>query len=179
MPLGEVPYAANEDLLDAGEIEAVVEAAASIGFRRIRFTGGEPTLRQDLVEIVERCARVDGIHDIAMTTNGMLLPPLAEPLRDAGLNRVNIHVDSLREDTLPQIMRRGQASTIRAGIDAAVAAGFARSTRRGVFHAGHPRHCFVSRFEKGFLRVARRLNAHVGVVRRLEQARSEPALGVV
>lgn len=124
MPLGEVPYAASEDLLDAGEIEAVVRAAASVGFRRIRFTGGEPTLRRDLVEIVERCARVDGIRDIAMTTNGMLLPPLAEPLREAGLNRVNIHVDSLREDTLPEIMRRGQASTIRAGIDAAVAAGF-------------------------------------------------------
>ena len=93
MPLGDVPYAASEDLLDAGEIEAVVRAAASVGFRRIRFTGGEPTLRRDLVEIVERCSRVDGIRDIAMTTNGILLPPLAEPLRDAGLNRVNIHVD--------------------------------------------------------------------------------------
>ena len=116
--------AAAKDILSAGEVEAVVQAAAKVGFRRIRFTGGEPTLRPDLVEIVSRCAAVDGINDVAMTTNGILLPPLAESLRDAGLDRVNIHVDSLREDSLPKLMRRGEASAIRAGIDAAVAAGF-------------------------------------------------------
>ena len=124
MPLGEVPYAPREDLLTAEEVEMVVQAAASVGFRRIRFTGGEPTLRADLVEVVSRCAAVDGIHDLAMTTNAILLPALAEPLREAGLNRVNIHVDSLREDSLPQVMRRAQVGAIRAGIDAAVTAGF-------------------------------------------------------
>lgn len=124
MPLGEVPYAAREDILSAPEVESVVRAAAKVGFRRIRFTGGEPTLRPDLVDIVSRCSAVDGIGDVAMTTNGMLLPPLAAPLRAAGLNRVNIHVDSLREDSLPKLMRRGNVASIRAGIDAAVAAGF-------------------------------------------------------
>ncbi|MDG1402094.1 MAG: GTP 3',8-cyclase MoaA [Candidatus Binatia bacterium] len=124
MPLGEVPYADREEILTADEIESVVTAAAGVGFRRIRFTGGEPTLRPDLVEIVSRCSSVDGINDVAMTTNGILLPPLAEALREAGLDRVNIHVDSLREDSLPKLMRRGTAAAIRAGIEAAVEAGF-------------------------------------------------------
>ena len=124
MPLGQVPYAPAENLLTADEVELVVLAAASVGFRRIRFTGGEPTLRPDLVDIVSRCSDVEGIHDIAMTTNAILLPALAGPLREAGLNRVNIHVDSLREDSLPLVMRRAEVGAIRAGIDAAVEAGF-------------------------------------------------------
>ena len=137
MPLTSVPYAASENVLSAEEIGTVVEAAAAVGFRKIRFTGGEPTLRPEIVEIVRRCAAVDGIEDVAMTTNAIRLPELAEPLRVAGLRRVNIHVDSLDEERLPQIMRWGKAADIRAGMDAAIAAGFTPLKLNCVVTAGH------------------------------------------
>lgn len=137
MPLSEVPYAAREDLLSAQEIGRVIDAAASVGFRRIRFTGGEPTLRPDLIEIIEQTARVEGIRDIALTTNGMRLPELAAPLRAAGLNRVNVHIDSLSATRLPQIMRWGDARLVRAGIDAALAAGLAPMKLNCVVTAGY------------------------------------------
>ncbi|MFP6663089.1 MAG: GTP 3',8-cyclase MoaA [Deltaproteobacteria bacterium] len=137
MPLTQVPYAPKEDLLSAEEIGRVVDAAASVGFRRIRFTGGEPTLRPDLVEIVERTARVKQIQDVALTTNAIRLPDLAAPLRAAGLNRVNVHIDSLSETRLPKIMRWADAKLVRAGIDAALAAGLAPMKLNCVVTAGH------------------------------------------
>jgi cyclic pyranopterin phosphate synthase len=109
--------------LTAAEIEAVARAAVSVGFRKIRLTGGEPTLRQDLLEIVERLAGIDGVRDLALTTNGILLPRLAEPLVQAGLRRVNIHVDTLNPEHLAKIMRFGTFAEIWAGIVAAEAAG--------------------------------------------------------
>src|SRR5262249_50020121 len=69
-------YAPGENLLDASEIERVAQAAAVVGFRKIRLTGGEPTLRRDLIEIVGRIAQIEGIEDVALTTNGLLLPKL-------------------------------------------------------------------------------------------------------
>ncbi len=123
MPLarGDGPDAA--DVLDAAEIELVVRCAARLGFRKVRLTGGEPTLRRDLVDIVRRVAAVPGIEDVALTTNGVRLPELAPALRDAGLRRVNVHLDSLSARTLPQVMRLGDLDRVLAGIRAAVAAG--------------------------------------------------------
>src|SRR5439155_702767 len=79
----------------AAEIETVARAALAVGFRKLRLTGGEPTLRADLLEIVARLARLPGLGDLTMTTNGVRLPALAAPLAAAGLRRVNIHLDSL------------------------------------------------------------------------------------
>ena len=124
MPLQGAAYAPLEGLLTAGEIERVARAAASVGFRKIRLTGGEPTLRPDLVDIVRRIARTDGIRDVALTTNGILLPKLAPALADAGLKRVNIHVDSLDPERFARVMRWGRLDDVRAGIEAACAAGF-------------------------------------------------------
>src|SRR5512144_311432 len=84
MPLRGLSFVPSPELLTAAEIETVVRAAVSVGFRKFRLTGGEPTLRQDLVEITRRIAGVPGVEDLAMTTNGILLPRLARPLRDAG-----------------------------------------------------------------------------------------------
>jgi len=124
MPLKGLRFAPAENLLTAGEIATVVRAAVQCGFHKFRLTGGEPTLREDLLEIVEQIAAIEGVHDLSMTTNGILLPPIARDLRRAGLNRVNIHVDTLHPERLKRLMRFGSAEQIWHGIDAAVDAGF-------------------------------------------------------
>jgi cyclic pyranopterin phosphate synthase len=101
----------------------VVAAAVSVGFHKFRLTGGEPTLRPDIVEITRRISGVDGVADLAMTTNGILLPRLARPLKDAGLRRLNIHVDTLHPERLKKLMRFGSVEEVEAGIASAEAAG--------------------------------------------------------
>jgi cyclic pyranopterin phosphate synthase len=123
MPLSGLRFASSEEILSAAEIERVVRAAVAVGFRKIRFTGGEPTLRPDLLDIVQRVGRLDGLRDVAMTTNAILLPRLARPLAAAGLRRVNIHVDTLHPGRLQRLMRFGTAQEIWAGIEAAEEAG--------------------------------------------------------
>ncbi len=123
MPLDTSQYVPSSMLLSAEEIERVVMAAADVGFEKIRLTGGEPTLRADLVDIVERIARIDGIKDISMTTNGVLLPRLAKPLADGGLDRVNLHIDSLDPQRFAKVMRFGTLSEAWAGLEAAESAG--------------------------------------------------------
>jgi GTP 3',8-cyclase len=123
MPLDARHSGSGSKWLDAREIEMVARAAVAVGFRKIRLTGGEPTLRSDLIEIVERLASIDGIGDLALTTNGILLPRLASSLVRAGLRRVNIHVDTLNPEHLAKIMRFGTFAEIWAGILAAESAG--------------------------------------------------------
>lgn len=124
MPIRPDAYTPSSRLLRPDQIETIVRAAASVGFRKVRLTGGEPTLRSDLVEIVRRIRTIPGIEDLALTTNGVLLPALARPLRAAGLDRVNIHIDSLDPQRLSRIMRFGVLEEIWRGIEAAEQAGF-------------------------------------------------------
>jgi GTP 3',8-cyclase len=119
MPLTGLAFAPPPELLTASEIDLVGRAAVSAGFRRVRLTGGEPTLRADLVEVVARLASIPGMDDITMTTNGILLPTLAAPLRAAGLRRVNIHIDTLNPERVRQIMRWNDLSRVWQGIAAA------------------------------------------------------------
>jgi len=123
MPMSGLAFAPPAELLQASEIEIVGQAAIAAGFRRVRLTGGEPTLRSDLVEIVARLAAIPGMGDIAMTTNALLLPRLAEPLKAAGLRRVNIHLDTLNAERVRQIMRWNDLARAWQGIEAAEAAG--------------------------------------------------------
>ena len=123
MPLEGLSFLPPQTLLTAQEIETVVRAAVAVGFRKFRLTGGEPTLRADLCDIVERIAGVPGVGDLAMTTNGILLPRLAHELAAAGLRRVNVHLDTLDPDRLSRVMRWGSLAEIWAGIEAAEAAG--------------------------------------------------------
>lgn len=116
-------FLSGQDLLTPAEIETVVRAAVAQGFCKFRLTGGEPTLRPDLVEIVERLARIEGVDDLGLTTNAVRLPSLASDLARAGLRRVNVHVDSLDPDHLPRLMRRSKSEKIWAGIQAAEEAG--------------------------------------------------------
>ena len=123
MPINGLRFLPVEDLLTPAEIADVVRIAVSAGFRKFRLTGGEPTLRRDLIEIVERMSRIEGVGDLAMTTNGILLPQVAKPLAQAGLKRVNIHLDTLHREGLGKIMRWGQFEEIWRGIEAAEEAG--------------------------------------------------------
>ncbi|HEY7513496.1 MAG TPA: GTP 3',8-cyclase MoaA [Vicinamibacteria bacterium] len=123
MPLRGLTFVPSPELLTAAEIETVVRAAVGLGFHKFRLTGGEPTLRPDVVEIARRIAGVPGVQDLAMTTNAILLPRLARPLAEAGLRRVNVHVDTLDPERLKKIMRFGSVEEIEAGIVAAEEAG--------------------------------------------------------
>ncbi len=123
MPLRGLSFIPSPELLSAAEIEAVVQAAVNVGFRKFRLTGGEPTLRPDILEITGRIAGVSGVEDLAMTTNGILLPRLASDLKEAGLRRLNIHVDTLHSERLTKLMRFGSLKEVEAGIAAAQGAG--------------------------------------------------------
>ena len=123
MPLRGLSFVPQPELLTAEEIETVVKAAVAVGFHKFRLTGGEPTLRPEIVEITQRIAKVPGVEDLAMTTNGILLPRLARPLRDAGLKRLNIHVDTLHPERLKKLMRFATLEEMEAGIAAAEEAG--------------------------------------------------------
>ncbi len=123
MPLSAPEVTPGGRLLTIDEYELLARAATSLGFRKFRLTGGEPTVRRDIVQIVERIASVPGVADLAMTTNALRMGELAAPLKAAGLRRVNIHVDTLDAETLPRLMRWGDLERIRAGIEACEAAG--------------------------------------------------------
>jgi cyclic pyranopterin phosphate synthase len=123
MPEEGVDLVSRADVLSFEEIERLVRALVPLGVRRVRLTGGEPTVRKDLVELVGRLAAL-GLDDLAMTTNGQLLAGLARPLKDAGLSRLNVSVDTLDEAKFRSITRRGELGAVLDGIDAAGAVGF-------------------------------------------------------
>jgi cyclic pyranopterin phosphate synthase len=137
MPLEGLRFLPNSELLTPAEFETVARAAVSVGFRKFRLTGGEPTLRLDIVEIVERLARVPGVNALALTTNALLLGDLAVPLKRAGLNRINVHLDSLDPETVERQMRWGSFEKIWRGIMAAEEAGLAPIKLNAVVTAGY------------------------------------------
>ena len=110
-------------LLQDDEILTLVKVAASLGVDKVRLTGGEPTIRRGVVELVRAISAIPGIQRIAMTTNGIRLGELAGPLADAGLCQVNVSIDSLQPDRFHRITRRGNLDDVWRGIDAAQAAG--------------------------------------------------------
>ncbi len=105
------------------ELVRVIRIMTTLGFDRVRLTGGEPTVRPNLVPIVEQIAAIPGIKEIAMTTNGMRLEKIAEPLARAGLNRVNISIDTLDAERFAKITRFGKLEAVWRGIVAAERAG--------------------------------------------------------
>lgn len=107
------------ELLQDDEVIFLVQAAAQLGVTKIRLTGGEPTVRQNIVDLVRRMKAVPGIQHLAMTTNGLLLARLARPLADAGLDRVNVSVDTLDAASFHRITRWGHLEDVWAGIAAA------------------------------------------------------------
>lgn len=119
MPQDGLQWQARADQLSVDEIARVVETAAQGGVKRVRLTGGEPLVHPKIVEIVRRIASIKGIEEVSLTTNGMLLEKLAQPLADAGLTRVNISLDSLDADKFKRITRGGDLNRVWRGITAA------------------------------------------------------------
>lgn len=129
MPAEGVAWLPKDDVLSFEEIADVVRAAIDVhGIRRFKLTGGEPTVRRGLVDLVAMLRRIKGIEDLSLTTNGERLADLARPLREAGLDRVTISVDSLRPERFRTITRTGNLANVLRGLDAVEAAGF-RSTK--------------------------------------------------
>ena len=115
--------APQESPLSADDIERIVRAAVALGITKFRLTGGEPLLRRDIIKIVRAISSVDGVQDLALTTNAFLLARLARELADAGLARVNISLDTLRRDHFAEIVGVDAFDAVWAGIRAAEDAG--------------------------------------------------------
>jgi cyclic pyranopterin phosphate synthase len=113
----------NPELMQDEEILQLARLFANLGFDKIRLTGGEPTVRAHIVEIVRGIAATPGIRSVSMTTNGVLLGKLAQPLADAGLQRVNISIDTLDAEKFHRLTRWGKLDDVWSGILAAEAAG--------------------------------------------------------
>ncbi len=136
MPAQGVCKKAHEEMLTEDEMLLAIRAAASLGIRKLRFTGGEPLIKKNIVSICRRAAAVDGIEEICITTNGALLPELAVPLREAGVRRVNISLDTLDAEKFRFITRVGELDRALAGFHAALDAGFDKIKLNAVLIGG-------------------------------------------
>jgi cyclic pyranopterin phosphate synthase len=124
MPAEGVCQVSHDDIMSFDEICRLVRIAAGMGICRIRLTGGEPLVRKGVVDLVREIARTPGIEDVSMTTNGILLARYAHDLKEAGLQRVNISLDTLDSSQYRDITRGGDITSVLAGIDAALEFGF-------------------------------------------------------
>jgi cyclic pyranopterin phosphate synthase len=123
MPEDGIRLMNHQDILSFEEITEVVRVAVSLGIDKFRITGGEPLVRKDIVTLVSQMASVNGVKDLSITSNGILLKELAQPLKDAGLRRVNISLDTLNPLKFSEITRGGDIKKVLRGIQAAKNAG--------------------------------------------------------
>ena len=124
MPEDGIELRRHQNILSYEQIRQVVEKAVELGINKVRLTGGEPLVRKGITDLVSILSVIPGIVDLAMTTNGTLLAPLARSLREAGLHRLNISLDSLDRDEYRRITRGGNLGDVLDGIEAALTVGF-------------------------------------------------------
>jgi cyclic pyranopterin phosphate synthase len=124
MPPEGVPQMPHGEILSYEEIRIIVQAAAGLGINKIRLTGGEPLVRADLPKLIKMLSRIEGIQELSLTTNGTLLKNYALELRQAGLSRINLSLDTLKPDRFRYITRLGRLKDVLEGISAAKKAGF-------------------------------------------------------
>lgn len=136
MPAEGVCKKSHADMLTEDEMIQAVEAAASLGITKLRITGGEPLVKKNIVSICRRAAAVPGIREVCVTTNGLLLPELAVPLREAGVTRLNLSLDTLSPEKYAYITRMGRLEDFRAGFHAALNAGFQKVKLNAVLIGG-------------------------------------------
>ena len=136
MPADGVCKKDHADMLTEEELITAVEAAASLGITKLRITGGEPLVKKNIVSICRRAAAVEGIREVCLTTNGILLPQLAKPLKEAGVKRLNLSLDTLDARKYAFITRIGTLDAFRAGLDAAIEAGFEKIKINAVLIGG-------------------------------------------
>jgi cyclic pyranopterin phosphate synthase len=123
MPAGGVRPVEHKEILSYEEIVRVVTVAAALGVKKVRITGGEPLVRKDVTCLVASLREITGVEDLTLTTNGVLLEKYAKELADAGLNRVNISLDSLKPERYREVTRGGEIESVMRGIEAAEKAG--------------------------------------------------------
>ena len=114
----------REEILTFEEIERTVRVFSEMGVRKVRLTGGEPTVRKGLSKLAKRLAEVPGVEELAITTNGLLLVDLAQPLKEAGVKTINISIDSLKRERYKEVARMDRLEVALAGLGAAMSAGF-------------------------------------------------------
>jgi GTP 3',8-cyclase len=119
-----VQFGPKEDILSFEEVTRFTRVAASLGVKKVRITGGEPLIRKHLPILIEQISKIPGITDVSLTTNGVLLAPMAESLYNAGLRRINIHLDTLDRQRFRQICRRDDIDRVMAGIEECLRLGF-------------------------------------------------------
>lgn len=124
MPERGVEFMEREEILSFEEIERFVRVAVRLGINKLRVTGGEPLVRKDLPVLIRKLAAIPGIHDLALTTNAVLLAELAKPLYEAGLRRINVHLDTLDRERFRQITRRNDLERALAGIETCLRQGY-------------------------------------------------------
>jgi len=125
MPEGATPYAASSEVLSFEEIERFVRIGVTLGISKVRVTGGEPLLRPRLPKLIARLDSIEGLDEVALTTNGILLEEQAENLYAAGLRRLNVHLDTLDRERFHQIARRDELDRTLRGLMKAKEVGFA------------------------------------------------------
>lgn len=126
----------HREMLTEEELETAVRAAASLGIDKVRITGGEPLVKKNIVSICRKVAAVEGIGEVCLTTNGILLPQLAKPLREAGVSRINLSLDTLDEEKYHHMTRWGHLSDFQKGLEAALDAGFKKIKINSVLIGG-------------------------------------------
>ena len=136
MPEEGVCKKSHFDMLTEDEMILAVEAAASLGITKLRITGGEPLVKKNIVSICRRAAAVEGIQEVCLTTNGVLLPELAEDLREAGVKWLNISLDTLNPEKYAYITRTGTLDMALRGLEAALAVGFEKIKLNAVLIGG-------------------------------------------
>ncbi len=124
MPAEGIQWIERKDLLSFEEIERVVRVLAGAGVSKVRITGGEPTVRRGIENLIGSIAKIDGIKELAMTTNGTTLRKMAQAYRDAGLTHINVSIDSFKPERFKEITRTDKIDTVLEGIECAVNAGF-------------------------------------------------------
>ena len=136
MPVEGVCLKEHREMLTEDEMITAVEAAASLGVKKLRITGGEPLVKRNIVSICRRAAAVEGIREVCLTTNGLMLPKLAKDLKDAGVKRINLSLDTLDPQKYAYITRIGTLDDFMAGLNAALDAGFEKIKINAVLIGG-------------------------------------------
>lgn len=136
MPEEGVVKKQHSDMLTEDEMILAVEAAASLGIKKVRLTGGEPLVKRNILSICRRISAVKGIEEVCITTNGLLLPELADSLREAGVTRVNLSLDTLDPEKYAHITRTGELDQFFRGFHAALEAGFTKIKINAVLIGG-------------------------------------------
>ncbi len=124
MPEEGIPLSPPSELLSYEEIERLVGILSEMGIKRVRVTGGEPLVRRGIERLIDKIASIEGIQDVSLTTNGVIFHKMAKVLKDAGLKRVNISLDTLKRDRFQWITRRDRLNDVLRSIDVAIELGF-------------------------------------------------------